>query len=135
MATIQENLQIIADGTSAIKQAIIDKGGTISGDITTWADAISGLSGGGGSDNLKILNFGYHGSRLYADGMTWGEWVDSIYNTRDSCIGIFYKASDTGPIYCNYGAVYSDGVQVFASQLLSDSIVYSINMQGGDAAN
>ena len=46
MSTIQENLQTIADSTSAIKQAIIDKGGTV-GDITTWADAISGLSGGG----------------------------------------------------------------------------------------
>ena len=40
MATIQENLQTIADSTSAIKQAIIDKGGDVTGDITTWADAI-----------------------------------------------------------------------------------------------
>lgn len=47
MATIAENLQTIADSTSAIKQAIIDKGGTINGDITTWADAINGISGGG----------------------------------------------------------------------------------------
>ena len=50
MATIAENLQTITDSTSAIKQAIIDKGGTIEGDITTWADAISGLSGGGSSE-------------------------------------------------------------------------------------
>ena len=40
MGTISENLQTIKDSTDAIKQAIIDKGGTISGDITTWADAI-----------------------------------------------------------------------------------------------
>ena len=50
MATISENLQTIKSSTEAIKQAIIDKGGTISGDITTWADAISGLSG---SDNTE----------------------------------------------------------------------------------
>lgn len=52
MATISENLQILKDSTDAIKQAIIDKGGTINGDITTWASAISGLSGSGleGSD-------------------------------------------------------------------------------------
>lgn len=50
MATISENLQIIKNSTDAIKQAIIDKGGTISGDITTWADVISGLSGGGGGE-------------------------------------------------------------------------------------
>jgi hypothetical protein len=49
MATISENLQIIKNSTDAIKQAIIDKGGTIEGDITTWADAISGISGGGSS--------------------------------------------------------------------------------------
>lgn len=46
MSTISENLQTIKDSTDAIKQAIIDKGGTIEGDITTWANAISGISGG-----------------------------------------------------------------------------------------
>ena len=51
MATISENLQTIADSTAAIKQAIIDKGGEISGDITTWADAINGISGGEGSED------------------------------------------------------------------------------------
>ena len=49
MATISENLQILKDSTDAIKQAIIDKGGTINGDITTWASAIGGISGGGSS--------------------------------------------------------------------------------------
>ena len=60
MATISENLQIIADSTAAIKQAIIDKGGDATGDITTWANAISGLSGGsesGGAGSVfKITN-------------------------------------------------------------------------------
>ena len=56
MATIAENLQTIADSTSAIKQAIIDKGGTISGDITTWADAISGISGGGSGAAVFFCN-------------------------------------------------------------------------------
>ena len=48
MATISENLQILKDSTDAIKQAIIDKGGTIEGDITTWASAISNIECGGG---------------------------------------------------------------------------------------
>lgn len=43
MATISENLQIIKNSMDAIKQAIIDKGGEISGDITTWADAIMNI--------------------------------------------------------------------------------------------
>ena len=50
MTTISENLQTIKSSTEAIKQAIIDKGGDVTGDITTWADAISGLSGGGSSE-------------------------------------------------------------------------------------
>lgn len=129
MATISENLQIIKNSTDAIKQAIIDKGGTIEGDITTWADAIGGIESGGGSDNLKILSFGSTGSRVYVDGMTWGEWVDSIYNTRDQQ-GMFYKVSDTGPIIGSYGEVYNGAMIVFASQSISDSITYSI-MQGG----
>ena len=40
MATITENLQIIKNSMLAIKQAIIDRGGTIDGDITTWANSI-----------------------------------------------------------------------------------------------
>jgi hypothetical protein len=60
MATISENLQILKDSTDAIKQAIIDKGGTIEGDISTWADAISGISGGGSTGGpgsiFKITN-------------------------------------------------------------------------------
>ena len=47
MATISENLQTIKTSTTAIKQAIIDKGGKISGDITSWADAINAIEGGG----------------------------------------------------------------------------------------
>ena len=54
MATITENLQIIADSTAAIKQAIINKGGDVTGDITTWANAINGLSGGGESSEEEI---------------------------------------------------------------------------------
>ena len=47
MATISENLQTIKTSTDNIKQAIIDKGGEISGNITTWADAISAIENGG----------------------------------------------------------------------------------------
>lgn len=50
MATISENLQILKDSTDAIKQAIIDKGGDVTGDISTWANVISGLSGGGSNE-------------------------------------------------------------------------------------
>ena len=47
MATISENLQTIKTSTDNIKQAIIDKGGEITGNITTWADAINAIENGG----------------------------------------------------------------------------------------
>lgn len=43
MATIAENLQIIKDSTDAIKQAIIDNGGTVTGGLSSYADAINDL--------------------------------------------------------------------------------------------
>lgn len=49
MSTISENLQIIKDSTDAIRQAILNKGGNITGDISTLAEAIEGISGGGSS--------------------------------------------------------------------------------------
>lgn len=47
MVTITENLQIIKNSIDSIKQAIIDKAGTIEGEITTWVNAISGIETGG----------------------------------------------------------------------------------------
>lgn len=80
MATISENLQIIADSTAAIKQAIIDKGGDVSGDITTWAAAIGGIETGGGNElkkfTLSSTEF------LFENDMTWGDFVNSIYNVK-----------------------------------------------------
>ena len=48
MSTISENLQTIADSLSNIRQSIINKGGNIEGDITTYATAIADLSTVGG---------------------------------------------------------------------------------------
>lgn len=55
MATISENLQTIKTSTDNIKQAIIDKGGKISGDITTWADAISAIKSGGIQPTANLI--------------------------------------------------------------------------------
>ena len=73
MATIAENLQTIKDSTEAIKQAIIDKGVTISGGLTTYADAIKNISGGGeggstsGAVSKSDVNFyDYDGTLLYS---------------------------------------------------------------------
>ena len=100
MATIAENLQTIKDCTDAIKQAIIDKGGSIEGDITTWASAISNIEGGGSSsipndivlsdtpneDNRKI--FQYLASLIVdgvpiTDGTSSPEALVCLQNNRD----------------------------------------------------
>lgn len=55
MATIAENIQTIATATADIKDAIITKGGTITGDITTYGDAIRGMRGA--SAPIRNINF------------------------------------------------------------------------------
>ena len=86
MSTIQENLQTIADSTSAIKQAIIDKGGTV-GDITTWAEAISGLSGSGSGHSeflICLIDVGLDNYRLAVfDGVLEGDTWQSHMNQAD----------------------------------------------------
>lgn len=70
MSTITENLQTIKNSKLAMKQAIIDKGGTINGDITTWANSISNIpSGGSGGTSLSkndVTFYDYDGTVLYA---------------------------------------------------------------------
>lgn len=55
MATIAENIQTIATATADIKDAILEKGGTITGDISTYGDAIRGI--GGASEPIRNINF------------------------------------------------------------------------------
>ena len=50
-----EKFQVIKNSSLAMKQAIIDKGGTINGDITTWANSITNIPSGGGDSSQ--LNF------------------------------------------------------------------------------
>lgn len=108
MATISENLQIIKNSTDAIKQAIIDKGGDVSGDISTWASAISGLSGGGGSLSDEEITFtgtcSYTSTTVTIDGYLNKVPDTSIIN-RLLALGTFsggicyasHFISDTGP--------------------------------------
>lgn len=74
MATIAENLQTIKDSLEAIKQAIIDVGGTITGDITTYASAIRGIN---------LITFTINETEYQAEeGMTWIDFYNSTYNVN-----------------------------------------------------
>ena len=57
MRTVAENLEILYNSVQNIKQAITEKGGDVSGDISTWSESIRnvGSSDGPGSV-LKISN-------------------------------------------------------------------------------
>jgi hypothetical protein len=95
MATMAENVQIIKDSTDAIKQAIIDKGGTIEGDITTWADAISGIETGGGSSSDEEY--------VFTGGI--------IYNMTEVTInGSLNKNPDTGRNYLLALGYFTGGI-------------------------
>lgn len=115
MATIAENLQILKDSTDAIKQAIIDKGGTVNGDISTWADAISGI--GGISGELDLITF-YLGStytsKICLRGMTWAEYVGSVFNTKDSQFGSVSINQYNQQMQCSYGYIMNPNTGTYS---------------------
>lgn len=91
MKTIAENLQILKDSTDAIKQAIIDNGGTVTGGLSSYADAIT---------NMFLITFTIYDKEYQAEeGMTWEEWVNSKYNTKNWKISNNYILTRGGTLY------------------------------------
>ena len=134
MATISENLQILKDSTDAIKQAIVDKGGTIEGDITTWADAISGIENGTSSKELLLFKINsLEETRLYESGMTFGEWIESVYSNSSLQFREFY-ISNGNIVTTNQGYLYETNADrnVLATDRIHP-ILYIINNQSGGA--
>ena len=118
MSTIQENLQTIADSTAAIKQAIIDKGGTV-GDITTWADAISGISGGGGESENNITLSGTI-SRTNRRAQISG----TLYPLPDNCIrGYLVAISHNGSVIVTASTYVNPSDPTISFSLNFDEIV------------
>lgn len=99
MTNIAEKFQIIKNSSLAMKQAIIDKGGIINGDITTWANSIANIPTGGtfepGSGNVKILN------KLNGDII--GE-LNKAYILEELLYAYQVKGNDTTKCFC-----FSDG--------------------------
>lgn len=140
MATISENLQTIKDSTDAIKQAIIDKGGTIEGDITTWAGAISEISGGG--SELKKFTLSYT-EFLFENDMTWGDFVNSIYNIKHFIPYLYIsdKITTSGNMVYDgtNGTILSTSSSEYIPILATDKImpngVYYYYLQSGGGGN
>lgn len=133
MATISENLQTIADSTAAIKQAIIDKGGTIEGDITTWASAISGIESGGELDLITFYLGSNYVSRICPNGMTWAEYIGSVFNIKDAYYGSIYTAQDD-TVLCSYGYIVNPdtGGYLYSPETIYPQ-TYSISHGSGGA--
>lgn len=82
MATIAENLQTINSSLQNIKQALIDKGVTVEGDITSYADAIRGIETGGGEcvRMYAFIVYEYTSCHVFAEGMTFEDYINSEDN-------------------------------------------------------
>ena len=120
MNTIAENLQILVDSTASIKQAIIDKGGEITGDITTWANSINNLNTVENDDNkpeIAFFSFNNQGKYAYEVGMTWGEWIDSEYGKMN--------------MYNNHGSIHygTDGIVIVFVEGVGTG---NLRMEGND---
>ena len=116
MATIAENLLKIKNSVTAIKQSIISKGGNISGDISTWANAINNIpSGGDGSIPTPTapvfksdVNFyDYDGTLLHSYTKEQFLALSALpgWPTREGliCQGWNYTLSDAKTYVDNYG--------------------------------
>lgn len=80
MATISENLQTIKNSIAAIKQSIVNKGGSVSGDISTWANSIENISNSEECSNIFTFTInGIPGKFPFEDGMTFYDYCNSEY--------------------------------------------------------
>lgn len=93
MATIAENLQTIKDSTEAIKQAIIDKGVTISGGLTTYADAIKNITGGETSQEPDMPIIGDGKTYLYI----------SVTNTLQVQVPLYFNQTVSHGVIIDWG--------------------------------
>lgn len=113
MATIAENLQILKDSTDAIKQAIIDNGGNVTGGLSSYADAIN---------NMFLITFTIGGVEYKAKkDMTWEEWVNSEYN-------IYGHIIKNNQVYASDLTYYVD---VSPSAVIINNHLYVITHMGG----
>ena len=99
MATIAENIQTLKSIKSDIKNAITDKGGNVGNDFKTYAQAITDLPSGGGTEN--------------EDGLITR--TISVYsNDRVSVVGDYAFASCTNLSTVNLSKVKTLGFYAFA---------------------
>ena len=124
MATIAENLQTIKDSVKDIKQAITNKGGSISGDITTWASAIDGIqTGGGGSDTTEQVVFN---CKIDDDGALVGS-LNYLPSGYDMIYCVYFDEDLSGSYVCRNEVTDAQNVSLelnFSSY--EDYLIYAV---------
>ena len=96
---------------------------------STVVDVTKAYVGEGGYLTSKIQNVTIDGvTYQFEDGMTWGEWVDSEYNTSEIVIkNCIYLAENSSSSY--YLASMNDDVYVTTTSLIDSSLQYYILKQ------
>lgn len=76
------------------------------------------IKAGGGHDSSLIL---------YEEGMTWGEWVESEYNT----FGLFFQSSSGGLFTPNYSySVHCSVCDIVPNAMINNTYIYTYNLIG-----
>ena len=110
MATIAENIQTLRSIKSDIKNAIIQKGGSVTDAFGTYAQAITNLpSGGGGGTEIE-------------DAFVTRTLSGTYYNDRVSVVGDYALASCRFLLTVNLPKVKSIGFYAFYNCLALESI-------------
>lgn len=115
--TLSSDISTTSTALSNIKQAIIDKGVTPSGNITTYAQAISSIPSGGATDYV-VLNFGETAATddltITVNNVSVGNGVYGIYHFKMLLpvgVEVGFSTSDSGSdaleLYVNSSLVRS----------------------------
>lgn len=122
MATIAENLQRILNATRAIKDAIVAKGGSVTG-IESYADAINNLKG----NEKQLITFYVNYTPYTAElGMTWEEFINSEYKTNE------FQSLGITLMYRGAGLSDINSTQVYIFHTITSNRAYTIEGGGGD---
>lgn len=134
MATLKEIIKVTSD-----QYAILEGGGTISGHTGLDENAIyliPGSGGGGGSADVTFVDWtaslisfsvshqGTSATLQAEDGMTWGEWIESDYNTEGFSVSNGYINAGPYPITASTS-------HVRASDVITSNGSYTILSSGG----
>lgn len=104
-------------------ETALDNIDTALGDVETALDAIIAIQ-----EELTAITFTFYAESLKApDGMTWGEWIDSKYNTIGASVfdgnNVIVHDADTGDdlIICDEFSI--DGTMITEDRVLTSDVI------------